>query len=546
MLTKLVVQNFVLIDNAELNFDKGFTVITGETGSGKSIMLGALKLISGDRADSKMIRDAKQKTIIEAFFNINELNLGSFFDENDLDYADETIVRREILPSGKSRAFVNDSPVALNVLKSLMLNLIHIHSQHNTINIKDKKFQLNFLDLLAGTGTLKEDYLETFHEYTEQQKKIEELKNNLALNQRNLDFNKFLLEELSLLNLYDVDYSVLEEDLNRANNFEDIKQGYDLLVNLIDGENGIYEQIINAGKLLKSNDEKLGQLIERLNQVNIELNDIAATAADDLVDLDESNVDPIVLTAKMDAYFSALKKHNCDNQAQLIQVLNNLKAEVENVEFADEKLLQYEKEAKKLHDLLSKKAKSLTDLRKKNAEIISLELVNILDMLKLNEAKIAFDFTAKPFSVDGADNVNFLFTPNKGMEPSDIAKSASGGELARLMLAIQFKLSEKQKLPTVIFDEIDTGVSGEVAQKIGDLLKMMGERMQLMAITHLPQVASSGDHHVLVKKASTEEETFTAFIDLNLEERILEIAKLMSGDQISDAAIENARKLMKL
>jgi DNA repair protein RecN (Recombination protein N) len=545
MLKRLSVQNFALIENVELTFDNGFTVLTGETGSGKSILLGALRLILGERADYGVIRDADKKTIVEATFSLAALKLNDFFEVNDLDYLDDTIIRREIHAQGKSRAFINDTPVQLNVLKELTTLLIHIHSQHHTLNLKDKSFQLTLLDTLINTSTLRKEVGEIYKEWRLEEKLLTAYKEEIAQALRENDFNNFQLEELKRLQLDLNDFTQIEEEVNRGEQAEEIKLTYGRIFSSIQEDNGLLDILLPLSKLNTFNDSRLEELLNRLNSVKIELQDIASLAESGLEGLDISQEELQRQIDLLDAFNSAVRKHAALSQQDLMDLQQTLSESVAHVENADEALTQRAKKVNALRLQFEQKAKELSDLRRKSAHAVENTIREYLTQLKLNDAVISFKLDHSSPSESGIDAIALLFSANKGIAPQPIEKIASGGELSRLMLILQHLMSSKQQLPTVVFDEIDTGVSGEVAQRIGDLLKSMGENMQLMAITHLPQVAGKGMYHIKVIKRNTAEgKTITELTQLKGEERVEEVARLMSGAEINTAALENARNLM--
>lgn len=545
MLKRLSVQNFALIENVELTFDNGFTVLTGETGSGKSILLGALRLILGERADYGVIRDAEKKTVIEATFSLHKLQLKKFFDTNDLDYSDDTIIRREIHAHGKSRAFINDTPVQLNVLKDFTTHLIHIHSQHHTLNLKDKSFQLTLLDTLIEANELRKSVSDLYKIWKSKEKQLLAFKDEIAQALKENDFNNFQLEELKRLNLRLNDFTKIEEDVNRGEQSEEVKHSFGKVFSMIQDENGLLDMLVPLTKMNTFGDAKLVELVNRLTSVKIELQDIAASAEDGLEGLEISPEELQRQIDLLDAYNSVVRKHAAHSQADLIELEDKLSNSVAHVENADEELAKKIKEVQELQFLYESKAKELSKRRKNNAGAIESTISKYLTQLKLNDAIINFQIEDSTPSETGIDTITLLFTANKGMAPQPIEKIASGGELSRLMLILQHLMSSKQQLPTVIFDEIDTGVSGEVAQRIGDLLKSMGDNVQLMAITHLPQVAGKGMHHIkVIKRNNSEGKTITELTKLIGEERVEEVARLMSGAEINTAALENARNLM--
>ncbi|MDX1444663.1 DNA repair protein RecN [Lishizhenia sp.] len=548
MLKKLTVQNFALIENAQLDFEQGFTVITGETGSGKSILLGALSLILGERANYAVIRNQEKKTIVEAVFDIKNYGLPAFFETQDLDFFEETIIRREISANGKSRAFVNDSPVQLSVLKQLSEQLIYINSQHHTLALRESAFQLDLLDTLAGTLTKRETYRAKFKAWKQGQKELSEKKEALAQHLQNADFVRFQLEELEALDLDNVDFEAFQTELNRAENAGDLGASFSGIDEQLSGEGGVLEHLRALHRRISGmnlNDEALDALLERIKTTEIELDDIAQEAGSELskVEVDPQLIDE--LTEKVNAYNSQLKKHNVLDQSALIEVKNELQSKDTDVLDLQEEIDALILDLNAQEEQLMKEAQELSSSRTKKSKGIAKEIVSLLQEVKLADSQLVFDITSGNLTESGQDKLTIKFTPNKGMDVQPIEKAASGGELSRLFLCIQSLLSKKKSLPTLIFDEIDTGVSGEVADRIGKLLKAMGESMQLFAITHLPQVASKGEHHIKVAKENRKNETFTTLDVLNKEERVVEVAKLMSGSEVNDAALANAEKLMQ-
>lgn len=544
MLKKLTVNNFALIENAVIELEEGFTVITGETGSGKSILLGALKLILGERADYSVIRDDSSKTVVEAIFDIKKSKLKPFFDNNDLDYWEETIIRREINSSGKSRAFINDTPVQLNLLKSLTENLIHIHSQHHTLDLKNKSYQLNIIDTIAENDELLGKLKLKFEDLKVKKNELESLKQKRSQIQLEAEFNQFQLEELRKLDLDQKDYSLVEQEVQRSEEYEAIKNGYQSIADVINGDEGVLSNLNFLRKNIQVKDDRLNELLERIESSRIELYDIVSVAEDDLSDLDINPDKLSELVAELDGYNAALRKHNFTDQNQLIELRDKLASEFSESENIDETIVDFESKTVKLLSEAKEVALEISKRRKRISPQLEKDVKHFLTKLKLNDASIKFEIMEGELTVNGVDEASLYFAPNMGMAPQLIEKSASGGELSRLMLVLQYILSQKKQLPTVIFDEIDTGVSGEVAQKIGDHLKQMGAHMQLLAITHLPQVASRGGNHIRVEKQKVNGTTKTVLNVLTKDERIEEIAKLMSGSEINQAAIDNAKNLM--
>ena len=548
MITSLRIENFALIEAAEINFNSGFTVITGETGSGKSILLNALNLILGERANFSVIGTTSDKSIVEADVDITGFGLEVFFENNELDYFDKTIVRREINKQGRSRAFINDVPVQLNVLKDFSSQLIHIHSQYNTLELKDVNFQLYVLDVLAGVLDEKEIFSKRFEELRKNKSllssKKEELSNSLA----QADYNAFQLNELEELSLATKNYDQLNQEVLKGQNADEIKSIYSEISAALETENGIVDQLVYlknlSGKKVDVSPE-IKAYYERINALVIEAKDLAQeiSNANESFSFDASQVNEIV--QQLDNYNRICQKHNVNTQEALIALMDELKGFNENhdnlvaeIEQLSAKILQEEEELTKLSNQLHLK-------RKEAIPAIETKIKSALSELKLVDTALIFQLTKEEIlSSAGGSKLQLLFSPNVGVEPVPVHQAASGGELSRVMLALQNLMSSKIQLRSMLFDEIDTGVSGDVAQKMGVTLKKMGEEMQVIAITHLPQVAAKGGQHLKVVKRVVEGKTHTFVEELSLEQRIEETARLMSGDQINLAALENAKALM--
>ena len=547
MLKELHIRNFALIESIDLNFSNGFTVFTGETGSGKSIILGALNLILGDRADYSVIRDVNKKAIVEATFKMGDLQLDDFFANNDLDFSPETLIRREIGANGKSRAFINDTPVSLNILNQLTSQLIKIHSQYHTQALKSKKFQLDLVDDLSGVNL--NSYQVDFKKWKSLKSTIQTLEEQLFQASKDADYNQFQIQELEALKLDDTNYEALEKQLTQLENATDIIQYFSVINTIIEGDQGISSPLnsilsqINKGQQLHP---KLAELNTRIHSVVVELKDIAdeATDATDSISIDEETQTLIV--NQLDFYNRQLKKHGVSSQDELEQILENYLKQNSSTEQLEVELKDTKQQFEAVTKKLRKSADDIHQLRMASKETIEKQVAELLDQLKLVGAKIAIQLNKLDhFTKTGSTEVELLFTSNKGSELKPIDKAASGGELSRLMLVLERLLSAKKKLPTLLLDEIDTGVSGEVALKMGQMLGEMGQNMQLFSITHLPQVAARGQHHFKVYKKEDNNITKTFVQQLGDTERLTEIAGLMSGDKISDAAIENAKILMQ-
>ncbi len=549
MLRHLSIQNFALIEEANLSFEKGFTVITGETGSGKSILLGALNLMLGERADYGVIRHAEEKTIVEGTFEIEGFGLEPYFENNDLDFAPQTVIRREITAQGRSRAFVNDTPVSLTVLKDLSEKLIHIHSQHHTIQLKNPQFQLELLDDLAETQTLRLQVKNAFLSWKKAMQTLEQKKTELSKQLQDADYNSFQLNELTELQLDKWDFDALQSELESFENGEQIRDSFALCIQLIESELGIQSQLATLKNQLEKNKHFhpiLNELFERVQSAVIEIQDIASEAENQLTKLDLDPERFAFLTEKMDAYNRVLRKHGMQNALDLLALQEKLEEANQSTDLLEEEIQVLEKQVLEGQKSLEQITRELNEKRSAKSHEVAVRITEVLAELKMPQTKLQFDLqpTGK-LDENGGIQLSILFSPNTGLAPKPIEKAASGGELSRFMLAIQLLLSEKKQLPTLILDEIDTGVSGEVAQKIGNLLQSMGKHMQLFAISHLPQVAAKGNNHWKVAKNNSSGATLTEILVLSQVERVEEIARLMSGDTINQAALQNAQELMK-
>ncbi|MBL1281574.1 MAG: AAA family ATPase [Fluviicola sp.] len=548
MIASLRIENFVLIDAVNIQFKAGFTVITGETGSGKSILLNALNLILGERANFSVIGNKSEKSTVEAEIKIKGFGLESFFSENELDYFDTAIVRREIHKQGRSRAFINDTPVQLHVLKEFSSQLIHIHSQYNTLELKETSFQLKVLDILAELTKETEAYKIQFLKFKENVKLLETKENELGKSISQADYNAFQLQELTSLHLERIDYESIQQELKKGENADEIAQAFQKIITVLKTDNGVVDRLGELKTSLSKSisfDHGLKTISDRINAISIEINDIIEDAESNAnaVAFDPRKLDEMI--AQMDSYNRILQKHRINSQQELVQLQENLKNssasfEELKIEIEELKASVKEQEAKSLgiaNNIHSKRlnavAKIETDLKK---ELAGLKLENTTLLFSLSQSD--------ELSATGNTNLEILFSPNMGMEPVPVHKAASGGELSRVMLALQSLMSSKVKLRTMLFDEIDTGVSGDVAQKMGQTLKKMGAGMQVIAITHLPQVAAKGGQHLKVVKEISNGKAMSQVIELNSQEKIEETARLMSGDQINQAALDNAKALM--
>ena len=549
MLTSLSVKNYALIEALQIEFGKGFTAITGETGAGKSILLGALALVLGKRADSATLRDKNKKCIVEADFNIEKLSLQDFFYENDLDYENIATLRREILPTGKSRAFVNDTPVSLNIMKRLGEMLVDVHSQHQTLLLSKPEFQTNLFDSYINNPQILLQYQEAFNKYKRIEndlKKLMDKKENAAKEEDYLRYQLSELENASeTIDNFD-DLKNMEVTLAHAEEIaESIKKALFLLS---DSNMPAIVQIASAKDALSktvSYNNDLNELYKRLEPIVIELKDIVAE-----LELTGNNLDfnPALIDSineKLDNIYRLQKKHNVQNVGDLQEIRNKIAEKLNEMESVDTELETKKREFEKQKKVISERAARLSLLRKEQAPIFEKKVKGLLSRLGMPHAQLKVKIQKTgDFTLYGSDKISFLFSANKGMEAEEISKVASGGEFSRLMLALKAMIRENSILPTIIFDEIDSGISGEIAGKTGTILKEMSEKIQVIAITHLPQIAAKADIHIKVFKETTGEKTSSNLKLLSDKERVLEIAKLISDKKITKAAMETAETLL--
>ncbi|MEY3845235.1 MAG: repair protein RecN [Bacteroidota bacterium] len=546
MITALRISNFALIDEVELNFQSGYTVLTGETGSGKSILLHALQLILGERAELSVIGPSSPKAIVEANFNLNQSYV-AFFEEHDLDYDVNTIIRREIAKEGKSRAFINDVPVSLQTLKSLTSRLVQIHSQYNTLELRSKSFQLELIDVLTGLMTERKSFEKKYNAFESVSKELKSLNEQYHAAVQAEDYDRFILDELQELSLGSTDFSQLEIDITRMENASQILQVFGE-ISEITAENGTYEQLYRLkGSVDKqaNYDPQLQSMKERLDSILLELKDLSLEANDAMDQLDTNESDKASMMEKWNSFNKILTKHRLSSADELTAMYEQLTSKLNSLDALLHACTQKRKEHAQLQTDLWKDARYLQDQRQKRIPVILSILQDRLKELKLPHTTLKFELSElTEFNRTGCTGVEFLFSANYGIEAVPIEKAASGGELSRLMLALQQLISEKQDLPTIFFDEIDTGVSGDVALKMGQLLEKMGQTVQLMAISHLPQVAARAAQHMVVAKELRNERMQTTVRVLNERERPQEIARLMSGEVITEAALQNAENLL--
>ncbi len=549
MLVHLSIKNYALIDHLDVRFDAGFTVITGETGAGKSILLGGLSLVLGKRADLSSLRDTNQKCIIEADFEIGKYVLGNFFKKNDLDYESHTILRREILPSGKSRAFVNDTPVTLDVLSRLGGRLIDVHSQHQTLQLADNDFQLKVIDALAENQQVLKAYADILDGHNKTSKDLNGLIERQSSEIKELDYNTFLLEELEKAPLRPGMQEELESEQEQLNNVETIMEqlskGHQLLNNDDIGILHLLSELKQVSSRLSGYGTKYVALNERIQSVFIEIDDITS----ELESLEGSiEANPVLLeeiNGKLQVLYDLQKKHAATDIAALLEIKEALSQKVSETVDLESKIETKQQELILLEKELEKKAILLRKARNKVIPELKKQLESSLASLGMQNAQFKIEIEpSKEFKRNGKDELVFLFSANKGTAYGELKKVASGGELSRIMLTIKAILGKYENLPTMMFDEIDTGVSGEISNRMGEIMHQMSASMQVFSITHLPQVASKGDHHFKVFKDEKAEITNTKMKKLNSDERVGELAEMLGGKNLSDSAMAHARQLL--
>lgn len=549
MLLSLSIKNYALIESLGTDFSNQFSVITGETGAGKSILLGALGLVLGNRADLTSLKDKEQKCIIEAQFAISNYNLQSFFDENDMDYEDNTIIRREILPSGKSRAFVNDSPVNLQELQELGAMLIDIHSQHQTRELTEENYQIDILDAVANNGELVSSYKNALANFKSTQKELKQLISEKEALVKEYEYNSFLLNELLAANLVDGEQEALEQELEQLSNIEFIKENFERILAIANEEQvgalvNLKEIKISLQKLSVFSN-KNAQFLERLTSSLLEIEDIVSECeqSNEKILADPERLE--LVNTKLQTIYNLQKKHQVQTIAELLVIQNELDAKVIRVDDLDGAINKLQSELHSNQAKVDEVAHSIFENRKKTVPILIEKIKTILAQLGMVEANFQIEINhTDSYNAKGKDEVVLLFSANKGTSFGLLKKVASGGEMSRIMLAIKAILANYSKLPTIIFDEIDTGVSGEIAMKMGEIMKEMSNTMQVFAITHLPQIAAKGNSHYKVSKRNLGATTISELNLLTSEERIQQIAEMLSGKDITESAIQHAKALL--
>ena len=551
MLRQLYIRNFTLIDELDITFKPGFSVITGETGAGKSIILGAIGQILGNRADARMVKAGCDKCVIEAHFDLSNYDMESFFNDNDIDYEPEDcIIRRELKANGKSRAFINDTPVALTTARELGQQLVDIHSQHQNLLLQKEDFQLNVVDIIAHNSQLLNDYRTLFDGYAKAKAALREKEEECEKDRANEDFLRFQADELVTAQLVDGEQEELEQELETLSHAEDIKGALFDADNLLSGDDRCITQ---SCKTMLSRLSDIGdvypairQVTERIDSAYIELKDIAR----DISNLAESiDFDPARLTManeRLDTIYTLQKKHHVESVAELIAIRDSLTARLNDITNSEDMLEDMRRQVEDMHRKATEAAARLTESRQEAARHVTEQLLAQMTALGMPNARFEIKFETKELAVDGADRISYMFSANKNVPLEPIAQVASGGEVARVMLSLKAMISGAVKLPTIIFDEIDTGVSGRVAEMMAQIMRQMGRAdRQVISITHLPQIAALGTTHYKVEKTDTDDTTISRMRMLGHDERITEIAQMLSGSNISDAAIENAKSLLE-
>ena len=552
MLRHLHIRNFTLIDKLDIELYPGFSVITGETGAGKSIILGAIALLLGQRADSKTIKAGADKCVIEAHFDLSHYDMKGFFDDNDIEYdADDTIIRRELTAAGKSRAFVNDMPVALTTLKELGDQLIDVHSQHKNLLLQKQDFQLSVLDIIAGNAREQDVYRQTFAAFHEAEQQLTALKEEIERNQQNADFLRFQHNELNEARLAEGELEELEQRSETMTHAEDIKSALYEADNALSGEGtGVTAMLRTAGSALKNIARvfpSATELAERIDAAYIELKDVAQEVNSSMEDIDFDPAELDHINTRLDSLYTLQKKYHTDSIGELIALRDELALKLNNIDNSDEALQELEDKCKQLKADCQKHADMLTAARTKAARSVEKDMLSRLVPLGMPNVRFAVSIEETELTRNGHDKVSFLFSANSSTPLQPVAQVASGGEIARVMLSLKAMVSGAVKLPTIIFDEIDTGVSGRVAEQMANMMREMGQGgRQVLSITHLPQIAALGTTHYKVAKTETPNGTISSMTQLTTEERVSEIAQMLSGSDVTAAAIENAKQLLKV
>lgn len=550
MIKQLHISNYALIDKLDIRFNDGLTIITGETGAGKSIILGALSLILGDRADSKAIRDTSVKTIVEATFGIDGYRLERFFKDNDIDWDEhECLVRRELAPSGRSRAFINDTPVQLNTLRELSTRLLDIHSQHSNMLLSTSAFQLSILDSIAGNSQLLEEYRNCYQDYREAAKQLESTRNNIEQLRREEDYIRYQLTELQTKQLKPNEDQELEALQAKLSNINELKESLWAVENQLNSEeNSIIERLSTVAQHLETAERNLTEvegMSSRVRNALIDLKDIAQGVSATIDTLNDDPNELLRVDDRLNVIYTLERKHNVQDVNQLLDIQSEYERKLGEIEHNDDIIEELTSRVNATRQEATQLAAQLTAKRQDAAKRFSKELLALAMPLGMKNLAFEVQFTPTELTVSGADSVEFMMAFNKNQRPMPVKDTASGGEISRVMLCIKTIIARHMQLPSIIFDEVDTGVSGDIANRIGEMMLGISQNIQVIAITHLPQVAANGDHHLRVYKTDTEVETLTRVETLNPDEHVIEVARMLSGKDIDQAAIENAKSLIK-
>lgn len=552
MLKQLYIKNFTLIDELNIQMHPGFSVITGETGAGKSIILGAIGLLLGNRADSKSIKAGRDRCVIEAHFDLSKYDMQQFFTDNDIDEdLSDTIIRRELTAAGKSRAFINDTPVSLTKMRELGEQLVDIHSQHQNLLLQKEDFLLNVVDIIAQDEKQRKNYEAAYNQYKQANQKLNALKAEIEKNRENEDFLRFQFKELDEAQLQNGEQEELEQEYEMLSHSEDIKTALYQADNHLSGDDGnIIERLKQTSEQLANIKDvypEVTELLERIDSSYIELKDIAqeVNGLTDHVEFDPARLETI--NERLDKLNSLQQKFHVRDLGELIETYHQLKEQLSHIDHSDEDVEALEQEVTQLLEKAQKQAKELTAIRTKAAKKVEEEMKQRLIPLGIPNVRFSISLTEKPLSHDGGDKVSFLFSANKSTPLQPVTQVASGGEIARVMLSLKAMISGAVKLPTIIFDEIDTGVSGKIAEKMAQIMVEMGNHeRQVLSITHLPQIAAMGSHHYKVSKEETDNGTISRMTELSQQERVQEIAQMLSGSDVSEAALANAKELLRI
>ena len=550
MIKQLHISNYALIDKLDIGFDDGLTIITGETGAGKSIILGALSLILGERADSKTIRDTSAKTVVEAVFDVGGYGLEPFFNDNDIDWDEhECLVRRELSPTGRSRAFINDTPVALNVLRELATRLLDIHSQHSNMLLAQPVFQLSIVDSIAGNEDLLGDYRKSYQQYRDALKQLAETEKAIEQLRRNEDYIRFQLDQLQAMQLLPDEDKQLESLQSKLSNITELKETLWNVENELNGEeNSIMERISAIAQHLEDAERNLNDvegMPERVRNALIELKDIAQSVSSIVDGLNDDPAELARVDDRLNNIYSLQRKHNAQDVNELIDIQRDYERQLGEIEHNDDILEELKARVSACQAEAMDLASQLSARRHQAAADFGRELLRMASPLGMKNISFDVAFSETDLTANGIDSVEFMMAFNKNQHPMPVKDTASGGEISRVMLCIKTIIARHIQLPSIIFDEVDTGVSGDVATMIGEMMADIARTIQVIAITHLPQVAANGDHHLRVFKTDNEQETLTRVQPLDEQEHVMEIARMLSGKDLNQAAIENAKSLIK-